>query len=51
MLVPDPWTLSKSFGVKNRWTKLEDTPESRKLVKFFEVSGFKYTALPEGRIT
>ncbi|CDF37391.1 unnamed protein product [Chondrus crispus] len=47
MLIPDPWVVSKLYGLQRRMNDLPDTPTTRKNMRFFEVAGFKYTSLPE----
>ena len=47
MIVPDPLTVSKPFGTKQRMNSIPDDCGSRGRMRFFELSGSKYTSLAE----
>ena len=47
VLVPDPWASSRRYGRKRRWTDIPDTIAARHSAAFFEVAGYKHTALAE----
>lgn len=47
VVVPDMYDVVQSHGARQRMNQLPNTKEERALSKYFQVSGYPFTSLPE----